>query len=217
MARLADLSHVIEDGMVTYPGLPGPTISDHLSRAASRERYAPGTEFQIGRIDMVSNTGTYLDVPFHRRPDGHDLADLPLEAVAGLPGVVVDAQGPSIGIDAFAGFDLGGAAVIVRTGWSRHWGTEAYGGPDHPYLTAEVAEHLVEEGARLVGIDSVNIDGTATGERPVHTTLLDAGIYPLEHLTGLEQLDEPGFEIFAVPPKVRGVGTFPVRAFARWP
>jgi len=219
--RLVDLSQTIEDGMVTYPGLPAPVISDHLSREASREQYAPGYEFQIGHIDMVSNTGTYLDVPFHRLPDGHDLAELPLEAVAGVPGVVVDAGASAdraaIGPDAFAGLDLQGKAVLVRTGWDRHFGTEAYGDPSHPHLTGAAAEALVAAGPTVVGIDSVNIDGTSGGERPVHTLLLAASIYPLEHLTGLDQLDQPDFEVFAVPPKVRGMGTFPVRAFARWP
>lgn len=216
--RLADLSHVVEHGTVTYPGLPGPVIGDHLSREASRERYAPGTEFQIGRIEMVANTGTYLDTPFHRYPDGHDLADLALESVAGLPGVVVDAAGPAIDADQFAALDADftGRAVVVRTGWSRHWGTPAYGGADHPYLTAATADLLVRARPALVGIDSVNIDGTAGGERPVHTRLLGAGIYVLEHLTGLEQLDAPDWELFAVPVKVRGMGTFPVRAFALW-
>jgi arylformamidase len=215
--RIVDLSHTIEAGMTTYPGLPGPAITDHLSREASRDRYASGTEFQIGRIDMVANTGTYLDTPFHRFPDGSDLAELPLEAVAGLPGVVVEAIGPGIGPEAFDGLDLGGAAVLFRTGWSRHWRTPEYGAGGHPHLTAAAVDRLVALGPSLVGIDSVNIDGTADGERPAHTGLLGAGIYVLEHLTALDQLDTPGFEVFAVPAKVRGLGTFPVRAFARWP
>jgi kynurenine formamidase len=214
---LVDLSHVIDDGMITYPGLPAPVITDHLSRSDSRDRYASGTEFHIGRIEMVANTGTYLDTPFHRYPDGHDLADVPLAAVAGVPGVVVDATGPAIGADAFADIDVAGTAVLVRTGWSRHWGTPAYGNGQHPYLGADAVDLLVAARPVLVGIDSLNIDATATGERPVHTALLAAGIYVVEHLTGLEQLDEPGFEVFAVPVKVRGMGTFPVRAFARWP
>jgi kynurenine formamidase len=214
--RLVDLSHAVEHGMTTYPGLPGPVITDHLSREASRDRYAPGTEFQIGRIDMVANTGTYLDTPFHRYAGGHDLSAVPLEAVAGVPGVVVDAAGPAIGAEAFEGLDLAGKAVVVRTGWSRHWGTAHYGAGGHPHLGVEAVERLVAVGPALVGIDSVNLDGTADGARPAHTALLGAGIYVLEHLTGLDQLDRPGFEIFAVPVKVRGMGTFPVRAFARW-
>jgi kynurenine formamidase len=219
--RIVDLSHVIEDGMVTYPGIPGPVLSDHLSRDASRAVYAPGTEFHLGRIDMVANTGTYLDSPFHRFADGHDLADVPLTAVAGLPGIVVDAPGPVIGPEAFDGLGgpgaLAGQAVVLRTGWSRHWRTPAYGDGGHPHLDAAATDRLVDLGPALVGIDSLNIDGTNTGERPAHTGLLGAGIYVLEHLTGLEQLDAPGFELFAVPLKVRGLGTSPVHAFARWP
>lgn len=214
--RFVDLSHLVEAGMITYPGMPGPTISDYLTRSASRERYAAGTEFHIGRIEMIANTGTYLDTPFHRFDDGHDLAGLPLEAVAAVPGVVVDATDRAIGADAFEGVDVTGRAVLVRTGWSRHWGTQEYGGVDHPHLTAAAAELLVDRGAVLVGIDSVNIDGTADGARPAHTTLLRAGVYVLEHLTAMEELDAPGFEVFAVPVKVRGMGTFPVRAFALW-
>jgi kynurenine formamidase len=216
--RFVDLSHTVSDGLVTYPGLPGPAISDHLSREASRERYAPGYEFQIGHISMVSNTGTYLDTPFHRFADGSDLAGIPLEAVAGLPIVLVDAPGPAIGADALpAGAPLGGAAVLFRTGWDRHWGTEAYGAGGHPYLAEDTVAALVAGGAALAGIDSVNIDDTATGERPVHTGLLGAGTYILEHLTGLEQLDGGAWELFAVPVKVEGMGTFPVRAFATQP
>ena len=214
--RLVDLSHAVESGMTTYPGLPGPVIEAHLTREESRSRYAPGTEFQIGRIEMVGNTGTYLDTPFHRYADGHDLSAIPLEAVAGVPGVVVDATGPAIGADAFAGRDVEGKAVLVRTGWSRHWRTAEYGSQGHPYLDAGAAELLASASPRLVGIDSVNIDGTADGERPAHTALLDAGIYVLEHLTGLDQLDTPGFEVFAVPVKVTEFGPFPVRAFALW-
>jgi len=208
--RLVDLSHAVAHGLVTYPGLPAPQISDHLSRAASRERYAPGYEFQIGRIDMVANTGTYLDTPFHRFPDGHDLAELPLERVAGVPGIVLDGASPSVPDD------VAGCAVLVRTGWDVHFGTERYGDKSHPFLATEVAEALVARGAALVGIDSVNIDGTTTGERPVHTALLAAGIPIVEHLTNLDQLPPSGFELFAVPVKVRGMGTFPVRAFALW-
>jgi arylformamidase len=206
--RFADLSHVVADGVVTYPGLPEPRITDHLSRTASRERYAPGTEFHIGRIDMVANTGTYLDTPFHRYPDGHDLADLPLDRIAGVPGVVID------GTDVPAG--IAGAAVLVRTGWDRHFGTSRYGDPDHPYLATDVAEALVDAGVALVGIDSVNIDSTKDGERPVHSALLAAGIPIVEHLTNLAAVPAAGFELFAVPVKVRGMGTFPVRAFAMW-
>jgi kynurenine formamidase len=220
--RFVDLSHTIEHGMTTYPGIPGPELTDHLSREASREHYAPGTEFHIGRISMVANTGTYLDTPFHRFPDGSDLAAVPLDRVAGLPVVVVDpveGAGAAIGPDALpaAGVDLAGAAVLFRTGWARHWGTATYGSGGHPHLTAETVAALVRRRPALVGIDSVNIDGTSTGERPAHTGLLRAGTYVLEHLTGLHALGAAGpgaWELYAVPVKVAGMGTFPVRAFA---
>jgi len=214
MARLIDVSHVIEAGMVTYPGLPGPVISDHLSRTDSRANYAPGTEFLIGRIDMVGNTGTYLDTPFHRFDGGSDLAALALDDVADLPGLCVEAPGPEIGPVTVDGLDVAGMAVLFSTGWDRHWGTEAYGDPSHPFINGELVDRLVEGGAVMVGIDSVNIDDTRGGERPAHTGLLDAGIQVVEHLTRLETLINREFRFFAVPPKVSGFGTFPVRAFA---
>lgn len=212
--QFIDLSHTIVDAMVTYPGLPGPVISDHLGRVASRERYAPGTEFQIGRIDMVANTGTYLDTPFHRFADGHDLSALALERVAFVPAVLVDAKGPAIDAGVFAGLDFTDRAVIIRTGWDAYWGTPAYGAGGHPHLTAAAAQALVAAGVAVVGIDSVNIDATSTGERPVHTTLLAQGIPIVEHLRGLEQIPSGSFTFTAVPVKVNGMGTFPVRAFA---
>jgi arylformamidase len=215
--QLLDLSHPIEDGMVTYPGLPGPRITDHLGFEESRAHYTEGTEFHIGRIDMVANTGTYLDTPLHRFPHGWGLDQLPLERVVDVPATIVHAPGPAIGPYALAGAELAGRAVVLHTGWSRHWGTVAYGAGGHPHLTADAVRVLVEAGAALVGIDSLNIDTTTTGERPAHTGLLAAGIPILEHLTGLEQL--PGdreVRITAVPPAVRGLGTFPVRVVARW-
>jgi kynurenine formamidase len=214
--RLLDLSHPIADGLVTYPGLPAPVIRDHLSREASRAHYAPGTEFQIGRIEMVANTGTYVDSPWHRYPDGPDVAALPLESLADLDGVVVRAAGRSArGIDAaaLAGIDVGGRAVLLHTGWAAHWGTPRYFAP-HPFLTADGAEHLAREGAALVGIDSLNIDDTSGRARPAHSTLLGHAIPIAEHLCGLEALPDRGFRFFAVPVKVQGMGTFPVRAFA---
>jgi kynurenine formamidase len=213
---LIDLSHPIVDGMVTYPGLPGPTIGAHLTREQSRERYAAGTEFHIGCIELVGNTGTYLDTPFHRFADGWDLADLALDAVVAVPALVLD--GPRTGAtpaDVLQGREVVGRAVLVRTGWDRHFGTEAYGAIDHPFLATELADTLVELGASVVGIDSVNVDSTTTGERPVHTTLLGAGVPIVEHLRGLDQLDPAVACTFtAVPAPVRGLGTFPVRAFA---
>lgn len=209
-----DLSHRITAGMTTYPGLPGPVICDFLSREASRGKYAPGVEFHIGRIDMVANTGTYVDSPFHRYADGADLADLTLESLADLETVVVDARGATaIGPEGLDGVPLRGRAVLVRTGWDAHWGTERYLS-GNPYLTADAAGRLVEEGAVLVGIDSLNIDDLADLARPVHSTLLGAGVPIVEHLRGLEQLPARGVRFFAVPAKVVGFGTWPVRAFA---
>jgi kynurenine formamidase len=189
-------------------------ISEHLSRADSRARYEPGTEFLIGRIEMIGNTGTYLDTPFHRFENGFDLAALPLEDVADLPGVCLEASTPELGPDVIEGVDVAGRAVLFATGWDRHWRSDAYGDPSHPFVSADLTEALVEGGAVLVGIDSVNIDDTRTGARPAHSGLLEAGIPVVEHLTGLDQLVGKEFRFYAVPAKVRDFGTFPVRAFA---
>jgi kynurenine formamidase len=200
--------------MTTYPGLPGPLICDYLSREASRGKYAPGVEFQIGKIEMVANTGTYVDSPFHRYADGADLAGLRLETLADLDTVVVVSDG-SGGVDrgAFRGLALRGRAVLVRTGWAAHWGTPRYLS-GNPFLTADAAAYLADQGAALVGIDSLNIDDLDDLARPVHSTLLGAGIPIVEHLRGLEELPSAGARFFAVPPRVAGFGTFPVRAFA---
>lgn len=200
--------------MTTYPGLPGPVITDHLSREASRASYAPGTEFNIGRIDMVANTGTYLDTPFHRFADGFDLADLLLDTVAGVPGVCLQVVSQEIAPEHCSGVEVAGKAVLFHTGWDRHWGTDHYGEPDHPFVGEAAADWLVSAGVSLVGIDSVNIDDTRDNTRPVHSSLLDAGIPIVEHLTGLADLVGVPFRFFAVPAPVRGLGTFPVRAFA---
>lgn len=215
-SRLVDLSHTVEHGLVTYPGLPGPVVSDFLGREASRDRYAPGTEFHIGRIEMVANTGTYVDAPSHRFADGPDLSELPLTSLADLPGVVVDAPPGArrIGPAALPARDLRGCAVLLRTGWSRHFGTPSYG-EGHPFLSAELARELVRRAVALVGIDSLNADDTEDASRPVHTLLLAARIPLVEHLANLEALPVTGFRLFAVPVKVRGLGSFPVRAFAR--
>ena len=217
MSRLIDLSHTITHGMVTYKGLPGPLICDYLSRADSRKNYEAGTEFQIGRIEMVSNTGTYVDCPFHRYADGQDLAATPLERFVALPALVVrvpHATRLEVRASDFAGRDVRGRAVLVHTGWSEHWGTPAYL-EAHPFLTAEAAAYLRAAGAVLVGIDSHNIDDTRTrNSRPVHTELLRHEILIAEHLRGLDLLPEAGLRFSAVPPKFQGVGTFPVRAFA---
>jgi arylformamidase len=210
-----DLSHTIVNGMITYPGLPGPIICDYLSRAASRGRYGPGVEFQIGKIEMVANTGTYVDSPFHRYADGKDLAALPLESLADLDAVLVDRSGDSggIGPEAFAGVEVRGKAVLVRTGWDAHWGTQRYLSGS-PFLTADAAASLAERGARLVGIDSVNIDDVQDLGRPVHSRLLGAEIPIVEHLCNLGPLPGRGFRFSAVPAKVGGFGSWPVRAFA---
>jgi kynurenine formamidase len=214
--RLVDLSHVIDHQMVTYPGLPGPEISEYLSFEASHDLYAAGTEFAIGRISMVANTGTYLDTPGHRFRDGHDLSTLPLQRCADLPAVVIDGGG-AIDADVLSDAAVTGAAVLLRTGWDRHWGTQRYGDPEHPHLTEAGARVLVERRAALVGIDSVNIDDTTTGQRPAHTLLLAAGIPVVEHLTDLADLPRTGARFTAVPPAIRGLATFPVRAFAALP
>jgi kynurenine formamidase len=210
---LVDLSHVIEPGMVTYKGLPGPHVCDYWSREASAAFYDDGSTFQIGRIDMVANTGTYLDTPFHRFEDGADLTAVELDRLAGLPGLLVRSEAMAVDAEAFEGLDVGGKAVLVRTGWDRHWRTDAYY-ENHPFLTEAAARLLAERGARLVGIDSHNIDDTRTRARPVHTVLLGAGVLVCEHMTNLGALPESGFRFTAVPPKVAGMGTFPVRAFA---
>ena len=204
--RLIDLSHAVAHGTITYPGLPAPSITDHLSREASRATYAPGTTFHIARIEMVANTGTYVDAPSHRWETGRDIAALRLEGVANLEGIVVDGtELPSI--------SFRGCAVLFRTGWSRHFGTPAYGS-GHPFLTGATAQSLIDGGAALVGIDSLNIDDIADRSRPAHSLLLRKDIPIVEHLTALDQLPKSGFRFFAVPPKFAGVGSFPVRAFA---
>lgn len=215
--HLIDLSHEIEHGMVTYRGLPSPSISDWLTRDNSKTRYAPGTTFQIGKIELLANTGTYIDAPFHRYLEGRDIAGYELEAVADLPGVVVRASGPGRPIDAavFERRDLRGKAVLVHTGWDKHWRTDTYSAGQHPFVTKPAADYLVKAGAALVGIDSLNIDDDKDGTRPAHTILLGAGIAIVEHMTRLADLPDTGFHFFAVPPRVKGMGSFPVRAFAR--
>lgn len=205
--------------MVTLKGYPAPLVCDYLSREASRAVYAEGTEFHIGRIDMIANTGTYVDSPFHRYADGKDLSELPLESLADLDGVVVRATeraGRAIGADAFAGVAVRGRAVLVHTGHAAKWGTDAYF-EDHPFLTRAAAEHLRDAGAAFVGIDTLNIDDVEDGTRPVHSTLLRADVPICEHMRGLELLPDTGFRFFAVPVKVKAFGTFPVRAFASLP
>jgi len=236
-SKFVDLSHTIEDGMVTYKGLPPPVISDYLSRDESRSRYEPGTEFVIGKIEMVANTGTYIDSPFHRYANGKDLAALELDWLANLEGIVVRhvgaaerelelatfsnlaVQSPTVLDRAITSADLDhleveGKAVLFHTGWDMRWRTDEYANGNHPFLTDTAAEYLATEGAALVGIDSFNIDDTATGGRPAHSILLAHDVPIVEHLCGLRDLTDAGFRFFAVPPKVRHFGSFPVRAFA---
>lgn len=214
MQTLIDLSHTIFDGLITYKGLPAPIICDYLSREKSREFYEAGTEFQIGKIEMVTNTGTYIDCPFHRYEHGKDLSQIALEQCAGLDAITINAKdATSIGREYFEGKEIRNKAVLVYTDWSRHWNTVDYF-EGHPYLTADAAIYLKNAGVKLVGIDSHNIDDTAGWSRPVHTTLLGADILIVEHLCNLDKLPESGYQFNAVPPKVKGAGTFPVRAYA---
>ena len=214
--RIVDLSHLIEHGMTTYAGLPGPHICDFWTREGSAANYDDGSTFQIGRIDMVANTGTYVDSPFHRYPEGKDLSELPLRSLADLPGIMVRQPWENdiaVDVPAFEGVEIAGKAVLVHTGWDRHWRSDRYG-DGHPFLTAEAADWLIGNGAALVGIDSNNIDDTRQRARPVHSRLLGADIPICEHMTGLGQLPDEGFRFSAVPARVRGMGSFPVRAYA---
>ena len=215
--RLVDLSHTIENGLVTYKGLPAPVICDYLSREDSKKFYAEGTSFQIGKIDMVSNTGTYIDCPFHRYEHGDDLNDTPLENLAELKGIIVRVpfqERLSIDSGFFKEIELRGKAVIVHTGWDQHWNKDSYYN-DHPFLTEDAAVYLRDAGAQLVGIDSHNIDDTRGNSRPVHSILLGSGILIVEHLCNLSAIPDQDFIFSAIPPKFKGVGTFPIRAIAR--
>ena len=213
-ARHVDLSHSIVDGIITYPGLPGPVIGTHLSRDAAEAVYGAGVTFHIGMIEICTNTGTYLDVPFHRFADGHDLAGLDLRRVAAVPGVCLDRRGvEAIDLNEVDVEGLAGHAVLIRTDHSRHFGTSEYE-RGHPHLVATAADTLVRAGVACVGIDSLNIDTTDDSRRPVHTTLLRAGIPIVEHLTNLVDLPPDRFTFTAVPPKIEGAGTFTVRAYA---
>lgn len=217
--RLVDLSHPIEAGMVTYPGLPTPSIQPFLDRDASRAHYAPGVSFAIDLVTLCGNTGTYLDSPFHRYGDGTDLAGLPLERLVNLPAIRIDVTGSRalpVTADALGKHELAGCAVLIHTGFDRHWGTEAYLRAN-PFLARDAAELLAEAGAALVGIDSLNIDSTGDPSRPAHSILLGAGIPIVEHLTGLGSVPATGGTFTAVPAPIRGTGTFPVRAFATIP
>lgn len=217
MSTFIDLSHTIEHGLITYRGLPAPIICDYLSREESKKLYEPGTTFQIGKIEMVSNTSTYLDSPFHRYEDGKDLSELALANLVDMEGVIIRVDHKKtleINASFFHDRDLSGKAVLVHTGWDRYWNTEAYF-DNHPYLTEDAARYLVQCGAKLVGIDSHNIDDTRGKSRPVHSTLLGAEVLIVEHLCNLGDVPDEAFTFSAIPPKFKGVGTFPVRAFAK--
>jgi arylformamidase len=213
--RLIDLSHTIEHGLITYKGLPAPIICDFMSREESRKHYAPGTEFHIGKIEMVANTGTYLDSPFHRYAEGKDLSQLELSKLGNLSGVKISSLGTrAVDASQLSGMgSLQGKAVLIETGWSQHWNTPQYF-EGHSFLTADAADFLADSGVSLVGIDSLNIDDIQDGRRPVHSILLQREIPIVEHMTNLAALSNNGFLFSAVPPKVKGFGTFPVRAFA---
>jgi kynurenine formamidase len=215
--KIIDLSHTIENGLVTYKGLPAPVICDYLSREQSRNIYEEGTEFQIGKIEMVANTGTYIDCPFHRYEYGKDFAALPAELFTDIEGIKVNVpyqQQKAIDASYFTNLELKGRAVLVHTGWSEHWRTDTYF-ENHPYLSEDAAIFLKDQGVRLVGIDSHNIDDTAKKSRPVHSTLLAQEIFIIEHLCNLDQLPSNGFSFTALPPRIKGLGTFPVRAIAK--
>lgn len=213
--RFVDLSHTVIHGQVTYPGLPAPLICDYLSREASRGRYAEGVTFQIGKIEMVANTGTYVDSPFHRYEGGKDLSALSLERLADLETLVVrvDSGVQEITVERLENLDVRGKAVLFATGWDRHFGGEQYA-QGHPFVGESAARWLAERGPAMVGIDSVNIDDTRDGRRPAHSLLLARDIAICEHMSNVGALPDSGARFFAVPPKVRGFGTFPVRAFA---
>jgi kynurenine formamidase len=214
--RIIDVSHTIEQGLITYKGLPAPLICDFLSHEASHGHYGEGTEFCIGKIEMVANTGTYIDSPYHRYRDGIDIAELPLNSTTNLDSIVIrqtKRESRAIDVDLFRNTGLKNKAVLIHTGWDEHWKADAYF-ENYPFLTRDAAEYLRDSGAILVGIDSFNIDDTNDGERPVHTILLESGIPIVEHLTGLENLPDKGFRFFAAPVKVKGMGSFPIRAIA---
>lgn len=216
MKEYIDLSHDIRDGQITYKGLPAPIVCDYLSRLDAEKVYAPGVTFQIGKIEMVSNTGTYIDTPFHRFEHGHDLSQIKLSAIADLEGIVIKVpfqKYPSVDAAALKGIPLTGKAVLIHTGWDVHWGTDQYF-EGHPFLTKGAAEFLLEQKVKLVGIDSYNIDDVSDPQRPVHTVLLGNDILIVEHLSNLGAIGDRPFRFHAVPPKICGMGTFPVRAFA---
>lgn len=211
---LVDLSHPIRAAVPTYLGFPAPKVKDHLSFDASHARYDEGTEFRIAQVQLMTSTGTYLDAPAHRYRDGADVASVPLERCAALPAVVLDVRGQTEIRGEVVPDAVAGCAVLFRTGWDSHWETQRYGSPEHPHLSPAAADRLVEAGAVLVGVDSVNVDGTVDGARPIHSTLLAGGVLIVENLTGLDQLPARGATFTAVPVAFEGLPSWPVRAYA---
>ncbi len=213
MPRFVDLSHAIADGMDAYPGLPSPRIGAHLDHESSREEYAGKANFCIGHVDMVGNVGTYIDSPYHRYPDKADLSALPVDAMAGLPGLIVEETGDRAIMVDLSGQDIAGRAVLFHTGWDARWGTPGYWDLG-PFIAEQTVTGLIEGGAALVGIDAWNVDDTEDPARPVHTRLLAEGILVVEHLCNLDALPGEGFRFSAVPPAIVGAPSFPVRAYA---
>lgn len=210
-----ELSHEIENGMPSYPGIPGPHISALLDHEASRARYDNQAEFYLGMIEVAGNTGTYIDSPFHRDPTGDDLSQIPLEAVAGVSAVVVDCEmdvDRAVDVEATPG-EIAGRAVLVRTRWDTRWGSEEYWSSG-PFLSASTVKLLAEARPALVGVDFSNVDDTDDPARPAHTQLLRANVLVLEHLCNLYLLPPTGARIYAVPLRIKGGASFPVRAFA---
>ena len=214
MPKFIDLSHAVVDGMRAYPGLPAPKIGAFRTHEESRASYEGKAEFYLGKVELPGNCGTYLDSPFHRYRDGADLSRIPLESIAGLPGVVVDAPAVAGPISFQCGeAELRGRAVLIRTGWDVRWGTDGYWEPG-PYLGAGAIDLLVRSQAALVGVDFWNVDDTADPSRPAHTRFLARGIPIVEHMANLVGLPRTGFRFYAVPPPLVGGASFPVRAFA---
>jgi arylformamidase len=218
--RIIELSHPIEPGMPTYPGLPEPEWSTFTSREASAQRLGTGVSFDIGALSIVANTGTYVDTPWHYHEGMADLATMPADRLVDVPIVVVAVPGGGpIGPEALGEPGrLSGAAVLLHTGWSKHWGSAEYTAEGRtPHLTAGAVLALLQARPALVGLDAHNVDDTRDPTRPAHHGLLRAGIPILEHLTGLDAVPETGARLTALPPPIRGLGSFPVRAVAVLP
>jgi kynurenine formamidase len=165
-------------------------------------------------VDVRGRVATCLHAPFHRFEHGDDLSRIPLAAVAGIPGIVVDASAQpgalTLELDEETVRDR---AVLIRTGWDERWGTARYWQPG-PYLAVETLDLLLSGGSALVGVDFWNVDDTADLASQARTRLLRAGVLVVEHLCNLRGLPGEGFRFFAVPLRIAGGASFPVRAFA---